>query len=463
MSSVSFLIIRLKKVWIRPSGGIKKINIYDKKEKQVMNNTEYLIGTKKKAYDLYIELYVFFYFLKDLLKGKISPGDFIPFLRRLLYFLSKMKLNKYVKTGKYIKMNLYVPVFPSEAFFKAARKVLVTGEKMPCISVLLSVTSACRYDCEHCYQKLDKGKDTDINLLCGIAKKLDRMGVAFFNIEGGEPFLVFDKLKKLCLAIEEGEIWVNSTGDGMTLEKLLELKQAGVRGIMFSIHLPEADGINRFMKNPKAWDNLTNGIALCHKAGLEVASNTCIMRDDFYNGNFQKILELTKKLGVSIIQLIKPKPSGAWLGSGITDFSEEDLKYIEDLVNTYNNRKKFKEYPFIYAQIIDEKSDMFGCTSGGTDRFYINAKGDVQPCEFLNISFGNIKDEDFETIYARMRQSFRQSGDKWLCEACSKDIARVVRENNINILPLSKELSQQVISSWDRGGEADFYSRINKI
>lgn len=428
-----------------------------------MNNTEYLTGIKKKAFNLYIELYVFFHFLKELLNGKIPPGDFIPFLRRLLYFLSKMKLNKYVKTGKDIKMNLYVPVFPSEAFFKAARKVLVTGEKMPCISVLLSVTSACRYDCQHCYQKLDKGKDMDINLLCEVAEKLDKMGVAFFNIEGGEPFLVFDRLKKLCQSIETGEIWVNSTGDGMTLDKLRQLKLSGVRGIMFSIHFPEADEMNRFMKNPKAWDNVMSGISLCHEAGLEVASNTCLMREDFYNGNFQKILELSKTLGVSIIQLIKPKPSGGWLASGITEFSEHDLNYIEDLVNTYNNKRKYRDYPFIYAQIIDEKKDMFGCTAGGTDRFYINAKGDVQPCEFLNISFGSIKDESFETIYARMRQSFRGSGHTWLCEACSKDIARVVKGNNIKILPLSKELSQEIISSWNRGSEADFYSRINKI
>jgi len=428
-----------------------------------MKKTDFLIGRRKSFYDFYIEIYVFVYFLKEVLKGEIPAKHFIRFLKRLLFFLSKMKLNKYVKTGKYIKMNLYVPVFPSKEFFKACRKVLVSNDRMPCISVLMSVTSACRYNCEHCYQKLDKGKDVDIDLLCETAKKLDSMGVAFFNIEGGEPFLVYDKLKKLCESISVGEIWVNSTGDGMTLEKLRELKSIGVRGIMFSLHSPDPEKINLFMQNDKAWDNLTKGVSLCHEAGLEVAANTCILREDYFNGNFQRIAALAKDLGISIIQLIKPKPSGGWLGADLNYFSEQDLYFIEDTVNRFNNEKEYREYPFIYAQIIDEKSDMFGCTAGGTDRFYINAKGDVQPCEFLNISFGNIKAEDFDLIYQRMRNAFEKSGDKWLCETCSKHIASVVKENNISVLPLSKELSEQVINNWDRGNEADFYKRVVQL
>lgn len=428
-----------------------------------MKHVEYLIGRKKKLYNYYIQLYVFFYFLTELFRGQIPAKYFIRFLIRLLYFLSKMKLNKYVKSGKYIKINLYVPVFPSPAFFKACRKVLVFNEKMPCISVLLSVTSACRYDCEHCYQKLDKGKDVDIDLLCGAVKIIDKMGVAFFNIEGGEPFLVFDRLKKVCDSISVGEIWINSTGDGMTSEKLKQLKSAGVRGFMFSLHSPYPDKINEFMKNDKAWENLKNGIALCHQEGFEVAVNTCIIRDDYYNGNFEKIVELAKDLGVSIIQLIKPKPSGGWLGSADISFSGSDLIKIEASVHKYNNNRQYREYPFIAAQIIDEKSDMFGCTAGGTDRFYINAKGDLQPCEFLNISFGNIKDEEFEVMYKKMRFCFETAGDTWLCEACSKTISEIVNANELKILPLSKELSDEVIKNWNRGNEPEFYNRTVKL
>jgi len=428
-----------------------------------MKKVKYLIGNGRQIYKIYIELYVLFYFLVQMLRGKFPAKNFGRFLKRLLFFLSKMNDNKFVKIGKYTKISLYVPAFPSEAFFKACRKVMLSEDRMPCITVLLSVTSACRYRCEHCYQKLDIGKDMDINLLIETTKKLDRMGVSFFNIEGGEPFLVFDRLKKICETVGIGEIWINSTGDGMTEEKLLELKSIGVKGFMFSLHSPDPARIVEFMQNEKAWENLKNGIALCHKTGFEVAANTCIMKEDYFNGNFDAILEKARELGISIIQLIKPKPSGGWLSSELAHFSRKDLDEIEKMVHKYNNDPAYRSYPFIAAQIIDERSDMFGCTAGGTDRFYINAKGDVQPCEFLNISYGNIKEEEFEVIYERMRSSFEIPGSTWLCEACSSDIAEIVKVHGVKSLPLSKELSGIVIDKWDRGKQPDFYEKVVKL
>ncbi|MCL5028348.1 MAG: radical SAM protein [Bacteroidetes bacterium] len=428
-----------------------------------MNKVKYLIGFEKHLYNNYIKIYVFMYFFMQILMKNFPLKDFTRFLKRLLLFLSKMKLNKYVKSGRYTKVALYVPAFPSKAFFKACRKVMISESKMPCITVLISITSGCRYRCEHCYQKLDAGKDVDIKLLSSVTKKLDEMGVAFFNIEGGEPFLVFDRLVKICESISIGEIWVNSTGDGITKERLTQLKSLGLKGIMFSIHSSVPEKINSFMKREYAWENLLNGIKCCHKAGVEIAANTCILKDDYYNGNFRSILDLEKELGVSIVQLIKPKPSGGWLGKEMDEFTKEDLDYIRELADSYNNQSRYKDYPYVAAQIADENKDMFGCTAGGTDRFYINAKGDIQPCEFLNISFGNIRDEEFEIIYKRMRKNFEVPGDKWLCEECSNKIFEVVQRNSITALPLSKELSHQVIENWDRGSVPGFYEKVVKL
>lgn len=424
-----------------------------------MNKIEYIIGFRRKYYNTIIPIRVFVHFFLEILYGKFPIRNFSRFLRRLLFFLTKMKDNKYVKSGKEIKLNLYVPAFPTDAFYKACKKVEVKDEKMPCISVLISVSSACRYNCEHCYQKLDKGKDINIDLLSDLVKELDNKGIAFFNIEGGEPFLVYNRLRKLCSSISNGEIWINSTGDGMSKEKLAELKNLGVKGIMFSIHSTEKKEINSFFKSEKAWDNFHKGILLCHSVGLDVAANSCLLKEDYYNGKFQSLMEFARELGISILQLIKPKPSGGWLKENL-QFSKEDLEYIEGLVHNYNNKKEYKMYPFIAAQIIDEKSEMFGCTAGGTDRFYINAKGDVQPCEFLNISYGNIKDEDFCDIYARMRKSFDVPGSTWICETCSHTINEIMKSENISTLPLSKEVSKKVIDNWNRGEQADFYKKV---
>ncbi|MFC1806866.1 radical SAM/SPASM domain-containing protein [Candidatus Omnitrophota bacterium] len=422
-----------------------------------------ITGFRKCLFATKVKLWILFYYLPDLFKGKVSPRRYILFLRRLLYFLSKIYHNKFVKIGNSVRLGLYIPRFPSKAFFTACRKFMVFDEKLPCTTVLVSVTSACRFNCEHCYQKKDLGKDINIDLTIAAVKKLQDLGIAFFNIEGGEPFLVYERLKKLCAAIGKGaEIWVNSTGDEMSIERLKELKSLGLTAIMFSLHSTEPEKVNAFMKSDKAWNTMVEGIRLCHKADVAVTFNSCLKRESFYNGDFQKLMDKTKEFNACLIQLIKPKPSGGWLESGIENFSKADLDNIKELVHMYNNDARYKDYPSISAQILEEDPNVFGCTAGGTDRFYINAKGDVQPCEFLNISFGNIGQEDFIDIYKRMRSRFEFPGECWLCEKYSPTILKIFQENNLKALPLNEELSKSIYLNWDRGKHTEIYEVIEK-
>lgn len=427
--------------------------------------TKTITGSKKTVANLLIKVTTFLYFLRDPLTGKIKPGIFIRFLKRLLFFLSRMSHNKYVRIGSRIKINLYVPAFPSRAFFTACKKVREFKQKMPCITVLLSITSACRFRCHHCYQRFDRGKDIDIDIVADTAKKLQNMGVAFFNIEGGEPFIVFDRLKTICRNIDNrSEILINSTGDGMTEEHLKELrKQKNIIGIMFSLHTHKPETLNNFMGRDHAWDTLIRGINLCHQTGFPVMFNACLGRDSFYDGSFEAVMALARELNGAILQLIKPKPAGGWLENGADVFSPEDMAHIKNRVQTYNTEKQYAGYPHIAAMIIEEDKSLFGCTSGGTDRFYINAKGDVQPCEFLNISFGNIKTGNFDTIYERMRRQFDVPGDCWLCEKYSGEILKYYRNHQHDTLPLPPRLSEKIFSGWHRGKPSEFYKKITEI
>lgn len=425
-----------------------------------MNSARHIIGPARTIFDQYIRLSVAAHFAGEVVAGRMPARAYVGFLARLQHFLSKMRANKYVTTQGSTKINLYVPAFPSPAFYKACSKVMYTGGKQPCISVLLSVTSACRFRCAHCYQRLDRGHDVPIEHLVEVVRTLDRMGVAFFNIEGGDPFLVYDRLRAVCAAVTTGEIWVNSTGDGITRERLADLRACGLRGIMFSLHAPDRDGLNRFMGRDDAWTLLEHGVACCHAEGIDVAFNTCQLRPAFHDGSFGKLMDVARDFGATIIQLIKPKPSGAWLGQDLEQFTDDDLAHVARIVHMYNNETAYRDHPFIAAQILDEASDAFGCTAGGTDRFYVNAKGDVQPCEFLNISFGNILDEPFEEIYARMRAVFDVPGDRWLCEACAHDVHALHTTSGARTLPLSPELTAQLVAGWDRGSSADFYQQV---
>ncbi len=429
-----------------------------------MLKTTNIRGIKKIFFKLKLITYIFFYFLFEMFKFKISLQHFIALLRRLLIFLKSLNKNKFVKLGKRTKLDLYIPGFPSKAFFHSCYKFLTFNQKMPALTALVSITSACTFNCKHCYQKLDKGKDVDIGILINTVKNLQTKGITFFNLEGGEPFLVYDRLKKMCQAIDKhSEIWINSTGQGITKKRLLELKKYPLTAIMFSLHSTDPRQVNKFMGSAKAWVTMKKAIKLCYETGIAVAFNSCLLKKDFYNGNFEKIMNKAKSFNACLVQLIKPKPAGAWLEKGPENFTEQNMQRVKELVLKYNLKKEYHKYPSISAQIIEESKEMFGCTAGGTDRFYINAKGDLQPCEFLNISFGNIAKDDFNSIYNKMRTAFREPDTCWLCEKYAPEIAKLYKKHNLKSLPLDPELSKEIISKWDRGEYTPLYKKFDKI
>ncbi|SCY72623.1 radical SAM/SPASM domain-containing protein [Alkaliphilus peptidifermentans] len=418
----------------------------------------------QRIINLGIRISVFIHYFISLVKGELNSKEFITLLKRLNHFINIMSSNKYIRINGGYKIDLYVPAFPSKAFYTACDKFIKTdifGE-FPCSTVLVSITSACRFKCKHCYQGLDKGKDLDIELLVNTIRRLQDMGIAFFNIEGGDPFLKFDRLKRVCKEVDNRSvIWVNSTGDGINNERIHELKRLNVKAIMFSVHSTDEMKVNDFMSSENAWDIMTKGMEICRQEKMPIAINACLREADFRNDSFDKLMEFAKDQGVAVVQLIKPKAAGAWLNENFDD-EIKSLEYIKSRVNQYNDSAEYKGYPSISAQIIEEDEKHFGCTAGGTDRFYINAKGDIQPCEFLNISFGNLIEEDFDTIYSRMKESFKTPKACWLCDKYSKDIYEVYSQNALQTLPLDKAHSENIYKNWDRGKVTCLYEDLKK-
>ena len=115
-----------------------------------------------------------------------------------------------------------------------------------------------------------------------------------------------------------------------------------------------------------------------------------------------------------------------------------------------------KTAPILTAQVFEESPEMLGCCCGGIDRFYVGAAGDVQPCEFVNLSFGNLNEVSFETAYARMRKAFAVPCEEWTCCVHAKEIAAHAGEH----LPLPWEETEKIVSNWKCGRPTAVYRKM---
>jgi MoaA/NifB/PqqE/SkfB family radical SAM enzyme len=323
------------------------------------------------------------------------------------------------------------------------------------------MTKACSYKCAHCYQRKDGGPDLDEELLCETARAVQDNGVAMFDIEGGEPFIRYERLLKLLQTLDDrSEVWVNTSGAHLTPEMLNELKDAGLFGLMVSVHSPDRSIHEALTGVPGSFDFACKALKMCRSVGVAAAINCVLSEEEIGREGLDSIMNLARELDADYVQLIHPKPAGKWMGK--QDGMVLDRVLIESLRDEHirYNSPSMHDYPSLAAQVFEESESVMGCTCGGIDRFYVNATGEVQPCEFLNISFGNVRNEPFEVIYNRMRGFFTTPCCDWLCCTQAQSIDEKFREQEVAQTPLPRSTSEELACSWERGRPTPIYKRL---
>jgi len=71
------------------------------------------------------------------------------------------------------------------------------------------------------------------------------------------------------------------------------------------------------------------------------------------------------------------------------------------LIEMERKYNSMEVYPHVITQALVNGPEGSGCF-GGLSQFYMTAYGDIDPCDFTPLTFGNIRDEALEDIWQRM-------------------------------------------------------------
>ena len=423
-------------------------------------NQSFITGAGKYVVYAWIAAHVAGHFARKALTGRMAWRAYPAFLYRALVFLVALRHSKVVRCGRLYKLHLYVPAYPTRAFFHVLEK-FHRPDPGP-VTVVLSMTRACTYRCPHCYQQKDSGHDLPMDVLVDSARAMQDAGVGMFDIEGGEPLMRIDRLVGLMEALDDrAEKWVNTTGASLTGEKIDRMAAAGLTGVMVSIHSPSAEAHDEFTGVAGAFESACEALRLFAERGVFTAVNCCATAETVTSGDLDALVALADELNCSFVQVIHPKSAGGWLGRDNSPAASQDvLARLCRAHLRYNSPGEFRNYPSVSSQVFEEGPDMFGCTAGGVDRFYMGADGEVQPCEFINVSFGNVRNEPFETILKRMREALRTPCTDWLCCTQAEAIDRAIAEHGLTRTPIPWVITRGLVARWRRAAPTRLYRRL---
>jgi heme b synthase len=249
-----------------------------------------------------------------------------------------------------------------------------------------------------------------------ILSQISLVGKPIVILTGGEPLLRDDIFQLAQYGSQLGLRMVMATNGTLLTEDILKrISASGIKRLSISIDGAKEDQHDKFRNMPGAFSGAMKGIGLLKKAGIEFQINTTITRHNVRH--VKDILELVVRLGAVAHHLFLLVPTGR--AKEMVNQEIDAMEYEKLLRWFYHMRHKVPVQlkatcaPH-YHRILRQEAHAMGervdhATHGldavtrgclaGTSFCFISNCGIIQPCGYLELNCGDLKDATFKSIW----------------------------------------------------------------
>lgn len=288
-----------------------------------------------------------------------------------------------------------------------------------CRLVAWEVTRSCNLACRHCRAEAHREPypgELSTNEAKSLIDSFPETGNPIIIFTGGDPMMRPDVYELIAYATQKGLRCVMSpNGTLITPENAELIRDSGVMRCSISIDGPDAASHDAFRGVPGAFDMSMRGIGHLKNAGVEFQINTTVTKDNLHG--FRDIFTLCRDLGAAAwhIFLLVPTGRGAEIEDQIISAEEYEktLNWFYDFRKTTTMHLKATCAPHYYRIMRQRAKEeglkvtpaSFGMDAmtrgclGGIGFCFISHVGRVQPCGYLELDCGNVRETPFPKIW----------------------------------------------------------------
>ncbi|MHC4884648.1 MAG: radical SAM protein [Planctomycetota bacterium] len=302
--------------------------------------------------------------------------------------------------------------------------------------VAWETTKRCAMNCKHC-----RAQATDAeyaNELSTSEAKSMLTSIASFSkpvliLTGGEPMVREDIYDLAAFADEKGmRVVMAPCGFMVNPDTVTKMKHSGVKAISISLDGATPASHDSFRGVDGAFEAAIQAVQCASQGGLPFQINTTVSRRNV--GELEQIHALATELGAMTLDFFFLVPTGR--GANLRDEEidsttyEETLSWIYALSQTSTIGIKTTCAPH-YSRVqlqqggghdVPARFKARGCM-GGKGFIFISHQGVVQPCGFLDLACGNLRETDYDLrsiyegsdIFKRLRNTGIYKGT---CGSC---------------------------------------------
>ena len=258
--------------------------------------------------------------------------------------------------------------------------------------VEFAITYRCLCQCQHCSAYFLKSASGELLSTAQIKKALQELwelGAMNFNLTGGEALLHPD-LEEIVHAAHPENTVVSLATSGMALDRdrAHRIRAWGVRIVTISLDSAAPEIHDRSRGTDGCFQKVMEATQHCRQAGIDVFWCTIMTNENAANGDLLRMVEMAEQAGVTLT-INFPCPVGKWRD-----------KNLAPAAATRQLHQRLMRLPHVRWEG-HSNYRREGCPAG-IEKLYISPQGDVMPCPFIHISYGNLHRQSVKGIWRLM-------------------------------------------------------------